>query len=391
MPIEGPLQELGLHDVFQLLDLSRKTGVLRINSHLRNNEGTVYFDRGAIVFASARSNSHRFGERLVQVGKITPAELERARAVQQREGGRRRLGRICVEIGALTARELDREVEHHIEEVVIELLSWREGFFSFTEGSLEGAPADALVRLPTEKVLMEGARRIDEWSRIEKQVPHLGVIPALAPLPVAGKGGPVPDAAPLLDLLPAEWAVLAEVDGASDLRQIAGALHVPEFEVSRTVFGLLTTGTLVLRDPAARKSPASVGEDAGALVAAAEMRLETGDVEAAKEAAQAALALRPEEPRVHLVLGRAHLAAGLYSEAVDACRRAMRLAPDLADAYRWCGFALVAAGRFHEARETWERWEQLVDGTTDAAGRQEVTDALAAAASLERLLGGERA
>ena len=38
MPIEGPLRELGIHDVFQLLDLSRKTGVLRVASELRREK-----------------------------------------------------------------------------------------------------------------------------------------------------------------------------------------------------------------------------------------------------------------------------------------------------------------------------------------------------------------
>jgi len=383
--IEGPLKELGLHDVFQLLDLSRKTGVLRITSHLRDNDGTVFFDNGSIVFASIRSNPHRIGERLVEGSRITAEELEHARAVQQREGGRRRLGQILVEMGALTPRELEDEVERHIEEAVFELLSWREGSFSFAEGGLEGAPADALVSLPTEKVLMEAARRIDEWSRIETQVPHLGVVPALAPLDSAG-------AMTQLDLHPAEWEVLAEVDGERDLRQIASALQVSEFEVARTVFGLVTTGVVGLHDPAAvRKSRASVGDDAGALVAAAEVRLESGDVEAAREAAQTALALRPEEPRAHLVLGRAQLAAGFYPEAVEACRRAIRLAPDLADAHRWCGFALAATGRFRDARESWERWEQLVDGNADEVQRRQVADALAAAAAFERMLGGTRA
>ena len=46
MAIEGPLRELGIHDVFQLLDLSRKTGVLSVISELRDNEGRVYFDGG---------------------------------------------------------------------------------------------------------------------------------------------------------------------------------------------------------------------------------------------------------------------------------------------------------------------------------------------------------
>jgi len=382
--IEGPLRELGLHDVFQLLDLSRKTGVLRITSHLRDNDGTVFFDSGSIVFASIRSNPHRIGDRLVANGRITAEELERARALQQREGAKRRLGQILVEMGALSPHELEHEVERHIEEVVFELLSWREGSFSFAEGSLEGAPADALVALPTEKVLMEGARRIDEWSRIEAQVPHLGVVPALAPLDPAGT-------AALLDLRPAEWEVLAEVDGERDLRQLASSLRMSEFEVARTAFGLATTGVVVLRDPAAvRKARPSMGDDAEALVAAAEVRLEAGDVDAAREAAQTALGMRPDEPRVHLVLGRAQLASGHYAEAVEACRRAIRLAPGLADAHRWCGFALAATGRFRDAREAWERWEQLVDGQADEAQRRQVTEARAAAAAFERMLGGDR-
>ncbi len=381
MAIEGPLKELGLHDVFQLLDLSRKTGVLRITSHLRNNEGTVYFKAGAIVFASIRSNPHRIGDRLLRGGKITPAELEHARAVQQREGGRRRLGQLFVEMGALTQRELQREVERHIEEAVFELLSWHEGFFSFAEGGIDGAPTDVLVVLPTEKILMEGARRIDEWSRIETQVPHLGVVPLLAPLDAAG-----PPAG--LDLLPGEWEVLAEVDGARDLRQIAAALRVAEFEVARTVFGLATTGVVVLHDPsAARKSRLSGGDDAAALIATAEVRLETGDLEAAQEAAESALSLRPDEPRVHLVLGRAELAAGLHAEAVETFRRALRLGPGLAEAHRWCGLALAATGRFHDARESWDQWERLAGPTADEDARRQVADAREAAGALERLLG----
>ena len=55
MAIEGPLRELGIHDVFQLLDLSRKTGVLRVSSELREDEGVVLFDNGRVVQATIRS------------------------------------------------------------------------------------------------------------------------------------------------------------------------------------------------------------------------------------------------------------------------------------------------------------------------------------------------
>ena len=85
MAIEGPLRELGIHDVFQLLDLSRKTGVLRVMSELRRNAGTLYFEEGAVVYAEIRSNPHPLGTMLVRSGRITEGDLKRAHDMQQRQ------------------------------------------------------------------------------------------------------------------------------------------------------------------------------------------------------------------------------------------------------------------------------------------------------------------
>ncbi len=381
MAIEGPLKELGLHDVFQLLDLSRKTGTLRVTSHLRNNEGLVAFEGGAIVYAEIRSNPWRIGELLVRAGKITAGDLERARVQQDKEQRARRLGQVLVGMGVLSQRDLMRQVESQVTEVVFELLSWQEGFFSFTEGPLTGVPADATVRIRTESLLMEGARRIDEWSRIEAHVPHLGVVPAYA----SDEG----EAPVQLDLLPAEWEVLAQVDGERDARGIALELARSEFEVARTLFGLISTGILVLRDPGAEaRRRDSVGGDAGALLAAAEKRLEAGDLAAAIDAAQAAAAQKPGEARVHLVLARAHLKGGNAAEAVEEGRRAVRLDPMSSDCHRWFGTALAAAGRFAEAVEQFVQWERLADASTPAAERESVDAAKAAASALARLMGG---
>ncbi len=115
MAIEGPLKELGIHDVFQLLDLSRKTGVLTVTSTLRHNKGTVYFDNGAVVYAAIQSNPHPLGELLLRAGKITEADLHRARDMQQ-QGDKRRLGEILIDIGAASQRELERQVSFQVEE-----------------------------------------------------------------------------------------------------------------------------------------------------------------------------------------------------------------------------------------------------------------------------------
>ncbi|HVT41032.1 MAG TPA: DUF4388 domain-containing protein [Gemmatimonadaceae bacterium] len=242
MAIEGPLRELGIHDVFQLLDLSRKTGTLAVTSDLRDNEGTVSFESGRVVAATIRSNPHRLGELLLRSGKVTEGDIARARAAQRVSGDTRRLGEILLEMGAINSKELERQMRLQIEAVVFELLSWGEGFFRFEEGPpLEGP--GAMVHISIEALLMEGARRIDEWSRIADRVPSLSAVPQLAPLQE--------EHASWLDLLPSEWEVLTMIDGERDLRAIAAFLARSEFDIAKIVYGLASTGVVVLNVPPA--------------------------------------------------------------------------------------------------------------------------------------------
>ncbi len=384
MPIEGPLRELGIHDVFQLLDLSRKTGVLRVTSDLRHNAGTIYFQDGTIIFAEIRSNPHQLGALLLRTGKITEADLERARDMQTRQHDPRRLGEILVALGALSQREMERQVHFQIEEVVFEVMSWREGFFSFSEEPVSGLAPGTTVQIRTEALLMEGARRIDEWSRIEQRVPHVGVVPQLAappphPPPLPAQGGE-----PELDLLPAEWEVLALIDGARDVRAIAGELGRSDFEVAKTLFGLESAGVVVLVDPGPttreRVTPAA---ELAELAARAEDALAQRDLAQARAAAEQAAAHYPHDPAVHLLLGRIHLAGAQPAEAVDELRRALRLDPLHVAAHRILGHALAAAGRFGEAVDQWDQWERLAARSEQEVARlAEVQRAKAAAQTL---------
>src|SRR5262245_2525664 len=257
MAIEGPLRELGIHDVFQLLDLSRKTGVLRVASELRDDEGIVVFDAGKVVFAEVRSKALPVELALLQAGKVSQGDLEAARAKRAKHPATNNGDKapdivdLLIQNGAVGPKEVERQLRLQIESVVFELMSWREGFFSFEERAPEdiGSMREARIRVPTESLLMEGARRIDEWSRIADKVPSLGVIPVLAPVreepdangAAGGSGGPQ------LDLLPPEWEVLTMIDGARDLRGIAGALGRGEFDVAKVVYGLITTGIVEVR------------------------------------------------------------------------------------------------------------------------------------------------
>src|SRR5437879_12106384 len=114
MAIEGPLRKLGIHDVFQLLDLSRKTGTLRVTSELRHNEGKIYFDNGVVVSAEIRSNPHPLGALLLRTGKIAEAELERARDMHARQGHKRRLGEILRSRGGSAQGGAECHIRHRL-------------------------------------------------------------------------------------------------------------------------------------------------------------------------------------------------------------------------------------------------------------------------------------
>src|SRR6185295_8797236 len=200
MAMQGPLQELGIHDVFQLLDLGRKTGVLRIVSDLRQNEGTIWFENAAVVAASIQSNPLPLGAQLIKAGKIRAEDLARAHAMQSNGDGRR-IGEILVAVGALSERERAAQVRAQVEEVVFTLLGWSEGFFVFEEAAAASIPREADIRISVGALLLESARRIDEWSLIRTKIAHLSVVPRLASNPGEEPGS--------LVLTPFEWRVLA--------------------------------------------------------------------------------------------------------------------------------------------------------------------------------------
>jgi tetratricopeptide (TPR) repeat protein len=311
--LEGPLKEFHIQDVFQLLDLGRKTGVLRVTSELRQTAASVSFERGGVVAATLGKNSQRFGARLVRLNKISAKELDRALALQEK-GDSRRLGDILVSIGAIARRELDRQLKAQIEETLLDLLSWTEGHFRFEEGANSEALVDSPVRIATEGLLMESARRQDEWSRIESKVPHLRVVPKLPPpdAPASGK----------LDLVPLEWEVLAAVDGERDLHALADMLGRSEFDVARTVYGLAASGIVVVAE---QGGPAGNGTDHG-------------------------LSLGP---------ARTALAKAEYEKAANALQEVLRADPLLPEARRLFGLCQVALGRVRGAAETWKTWARL--------------------------------
>ncbi|MES2178593.1 MAG: DUF4388 domain-containing protein [Gemmatimonadota bacterium] len=347
MAIEGPLRELGIHDVFQLLDLSRKTGALRVTSELRDDEGIVLFDGGRVIHASIQSNPTSIERILRQAGRINDAELAAAAALGDGPG----LGDRLVMARVITQRELERQLRLAIENVIFELMSWREGFFSFEERPVNDVPLDARIRISTESLLMEGARRIDEWSRIADKVPSLGIVPMLAPVD--------DDRSAMLDLLPHEWQVLMMIDGERDLRDIAGALGSSEFDIARIAYGLISTGVATVRAHEHASTRTRVVDLETKVILEAQEAFDAGHYEEAIARARAAIETGRDSTDARLLVARALGRLSRAVEAVEELRRAVQADPITPEVHLDLGFAALRVGDFANARASWEHFIRL--------------------------------
>jgi hypothetical protein len=306
MAIEGPLKELSIHDMFQLLDLSRKTGRLRVTSEVRADEGVVYFDGGRVAHASIRSKPLVIEDILLQSGRVTAEDLDRAREFRAHLGNGVTTADVLVQAGAITIRDVERLERQQVETTVFELMSWREGFFTFEEIDRDEVPAGARLQVATESLLMEAARRIDEWSRIVDVIPDVQAVPVLAPL--------APEHETQLDLLPHEWEVLSMIDGKRDLRTIADILTRSEFDVAKIAYGLVTTGVIEIR----RRRRDSVAAPATEAAVAAYLdraftAIGNGDLRSARAGLELFLELAPDDPDA----GRARTALNAVQQLLD--------------------------------------------------------------------------
>jgi tetratricopeptide (TPR) repeat protein len=365
MAIEGPLKELSIQDVLQLLQLADKTGVLTVRSDRLNDEAIVHFSKGDIVFAVRRKSTRRLGQLLIRAGKLTQRELDKALELQ-RADPTRRLAELLLEMGSITEEELERQLRFQMEETIYELMGWDEGYFKFEERT-EIAQQRLLSRVRVDSLLMEGARRIDEWSRIESKVAGPDVIPVLAP--VADR-----EAAPL-DLKTEEWEVLAEIDGERDVRRLAADLGRSAFDVAKTIYGLVSTGVVQVTTRNSRIPELQLKNQMTEI----ERLLVVGKADEAHKIATDLEGAYPERAELAVLSGRTLVAQGRMRAATEAFARAVSLDPLAADAHYRLGFTAVQTGDLERAAKAWETFVRLSHNNDE---RQLVGSALASVKSL---------
>lgn len=180
MSLQGSLKHLHLADVIQLISVSGKTGLF----HLKRGDsaGLLYLKDGNIVHA--------------EVGDIKG------------------------------------------EEAVYELAIWDDGEFYF-EPDVE--PKVRSINKSNTNLLMEAARRMDEWRVLSRKIPSLELVPEFIMEQSQDRGQ--------IQLSTSEWVILTRINGKNDIRAISRLCNIAVFEVCKILYGLVTHSLINLKAP----------------------------------------------------------------------------------------------------------------------------------------------
>ena len=106
------------------------------------------------------------GELMLRRGRITLRQLASAGEGPGRPG--KRLGTVLVEQGALSPKDLVRSVVEHTQEIIYGAFQWTEGQYRLQKAA--DTKEAIKLNISTPDLIMEGIRRIDSWSRIDRAV-----------------------------------------------------------------------------------------------------------------------------------------------------------------------------------------------------------------------------
>ena len=298
MGLSGNLKTMTPGDLLQWLSLGQKTGTLVISN--KSVEKKIFLRAGRVISSASNDPREYLGQFLMSHGFLSEAELKKAMEVQQQSGIL--LGKILVMIDVIGERDLQRLMRLKAEEEIYDVFLWKDGEFYFVDDQL---PQMEMIPLQVDVtgIIMEGTRRVDEWSRIREVVPSEELVPEI--------DVPIEPDAPLDE---AQRQIVAAIDGKRTIADIVLESRSSAFNVSSTLYRLIRDGYVRLEDPRASRpaeepAPAVIApppppgefsedDEIVSLLNAAQNALKNRDYEKTQRLLKAAQNLDPNHPKV---------------------------------------------------------------------------------------------
>lgn len=181
---QGSLNDVKLPDIIQLMSVSTKTG----RFHLKRDEDTGFI--------------------YLRDGQIVHAESDDLKG----------------------------------EDAIYSLAIWDSGSFVFEEGVASNS--ESITKKNT-FILMEVARKFDEWRVLSKKIPSFGLIPELESLGTKK-----------VSFNTQEWHVLSKINGINSIKSIAKQVGLIPVDVAKLIYGLVSADLVKLREtPKAKADP----------------------------------------------------------------------------------------------------------------------------------------
>ena len=190
MAFQGSLKELPLPDIIQLVSVSGKTGKFTLTRDA--DRGFIFLKNGQMVHAT---------------------------------------------VGDLVG-----------EEAIYSLAIWNAGEFQFSPGD---EPERQTITKSNTNLLMEAARRLDEWRVLSKKIPSVEYVPEL--LARENRHEQV-------TLNPQEWMLITRINGHRSIVDIGHALNMSSFDVAKILYGMITGELVQLKKKADRDPDQENGE-----------------------------------------------------------------------------------------------------------------------------------
>jgi hypothetical protein len=179
MSLKGSLTSINLADIIQLVSNSNQTGRF-ILTRTNGQQGMIYLNKGQIIHAEA--------------------EVFKG------------------------------------EDAIFTLIAWDEGEFVFEEGASD---APTSIQRPITSLLMEAARRIDEWKLLRKKIGSIDAIPEFSDIDRQERRK--------ISLSTMEWVIIAKIDGKKNINQISKECAVNIFDTARIIYGMVTSDLIKLK------------------------------------------------------------------------------------------------------------------------------------------------
>jgi hypothetical protein len=233
MSLEGSVGEFGLVDIFQLIAMQKKGGVLTISCKSKEDV-SVFFLEGTFIRAVSGDENERFADAMVSAEKITIAQLKMAlRSVPKGSS----VSETLVKLDFISPADAKNWNLSLTQDILFDLLSWKEGGYKFNQEVVSKREYEEAISV--EKILMEGMRQADEWPALLRKIPSRDGVYERVSTENTDHILPEDDTTGLIPY----------INGVRTVNEIIGYAGIGAFPIYKELSILLSDGKIKLCDP----------------------------------------------------------------------------------------------------------------------------------------------